>query len=102
MKKIITICLLLLSISSYSAVDLENGLVAYYPFNGDANDKTSNHSNMTVTGATLVTDRNNNSNSSYSFNGTSNKMTSTIDLKGSTSFSISVWIKSNQSGLAYF
>lgn len=44
-----------------------NGLVGYWPFTGNANDVSSNNLNGTVTGATLTTDRNNVSNTSYSF-----------------------------------
>jgi hypothetical protein len=51
---------------------LNDGLVAYYPFNGNANDESGNGHNGTVNGATLVTDRKGNENSAYSFNGISN------------------------------
>ena len=44
-----------------------NGLVGYWPFNGNANDQSGNGNNGTVNGATLTTDRNGNSNSAYSF-----------------------------------
>jgi hypothetical protein len=36
-------------------VDLSSGLVAYYPFNGDANDASTNGNNGTVVGATFQT-----------------------------------------------
>ena len=49
-----------------------NGLVGYWPFNGNANDASGNGNNGTVTGATLTTDRFGNTNSSYSFNGGTN------------------------------
>ena len=45
-----------------------NGLVGYYPFNGNANDESGNGNNGTVIGATLTTDRTQNSNSCYNFN----------------------------------
>jgi len=51
---------------------LTNGLVAYYPFSGNANDLSGNGNNGTVNGATLTTDRFGNANSAYSFNGVSN------------------------------
>jgi hypothetical protein len=57
-------------ISSASTAD--NSLVAYYPFNGNANDESGNGNNGVVNGATLTTDRFDNANSAYSFNGTSN------------------------------
>ncbi|MBK7031388.1 MAG: hypothetical protein IPH45_20325 [Bacteroidales bacterium] len=47
-----------------------NGLSAWYPFNGNANDLSGNGNDGTVNGATLTTDRFGNPNSAYSFNGT--------------------------------
>jgi PKD repeat protein len=49
--------------------DLKDGLVAYYPFNGNANDESGNANNGTVNGATLKPDRLGNANSAYSFDG---------------------------------
>lgn len=46
-----------------------NGLVAWYPFNGNANDESGNGNDGVVNGATLTTDRNGNINSAFSFNG---------------------------------
>ena len=46
-----------------------DGLVAYYPFNGNANDESGNGHHGTVIGATLTSDRDGNENSSYSFDG---------------------------------
>ena len=48
---------------------LTNGLVAYYPFNNNANDTSGNDNNGTVNGATITTDRHGNANSAYSFDG---------------------------------
>ena len=45
-----------------------NGLVGWWPFNGNANDESGNGNNGTVNGATLTTDRNGNLNSAFSFN----------------------------------
>jgi len=50
-------------------IDLNAGLVAYYPFNGDANDASGNGNNGTVNGATLTIDRFGNTNAAYSFDG---------------------------------
>jgi gliding motility-associated-like protein len=49
-----------------------NGLIAYYPFNGNANDESGNGYNGTVNGASLTTDRCGNPNSAYFFDGTTN------------------------------
>ena len=49
-----------------------NGLVAWYPFNGNTNDESGNGNNGTVNGATLTNDRNGIPNKAYLFNGISN------------------------------
>jgi hypothetical protein len=46
-----------------------NGLVGYWPFNGNANDESGNGNNGTVNGATLTTDRFGSLNSAYFFGG---------------------------------
>ena len=46
-----------------------NGLVGYWPFNGNANDQNGNGINGTVNGAALTSDRDGNANSAYSFDG---------------------------------
>ena len=69
-----------------------NGLIAYYPFNGNANDESGNGRNGIVNNANLATDRFGNNNSSYSFNG----YNSHIDI-GNINYiydcSISLWFK---------
>jgi Concanavalin A-like lectin/glucanases superfamily/Secretion system C-terminal sorting domain len=70
-----------------------NGLVGYWPFNGNANDQSGNNLNGTVTGATLTMDRFGNTNSAYNFNGISNKIevndNSQLQL---TTFTVSLWV----------
>jgi hypothetical protein len=46
-----------------------NGLVGWWPFNGNANDESGNGNNGTVNGATLTADRFGNANKAYSFDG---------------------------------
>ena len=46
-----------------------NGLIAYYPFNGDANDETENNNNGLVFEAMLTEDRNGIAESAYIFDG---------------------------------
>ena len=55
--------------NSIAWLGLENGLVAYYPFNGNANDESGNGNDGEVNGATLATDRNGDSGKAYSFDG---------------------------------
>ena len=71
-----------------------SGLVAYYPFNGNALDESLNGNNGIVTGATLTTDKYGNANSAYSFGGTdmiSVNNNSSLNF-GTNDFSISMWI----------
>lgn len=48
-------------------VDFSDGLVAYYPFNGNANDESGNGNDGIVYGATLTTDRFNKTDCAYNF-----------------------------------
>lgn len=75
---------------------LRDGLMAYYPFNGNANDETNNGNNGVVQGAISSVDRFGNLGSSYNFNGINSQIiinNNNIPLNGT--FSISCWIKIN-------
>ncbi|HEY4798059.1 MAG TPA: LamG domain-containing protein, partial [Bacteroidia bacterium] len=48
---------------------LDSGMIAWYPFSGNAVDSSGNGNNGTVNGATLTTDRFGNANGAYNFNG---------------------------------
>lgn len=72
---------------------LRNGLLAFYPFNGNANDESGNGNNGFVNGATLDSDRFGNLLSSYSFNGASFISIQNKNLISPGPFSISCWIK---------
>lgn len=63
---------------------LMNGLAAYYPFTGNANDASGNNNHGTVHGAVLTNDRFGATNGAYEFNGT----TAYIDTQDSPSLSI--------------
>ena len=84
---------------------LNDGLVAYYPFNGNANDESGNGNNGVVNGATLTTDRFGNSGKAYSFDGINNYINiphnSIFDFGTNINFSFSFWIKTsaNQSNI---
>ena len=81
--------------------DLSDGLIAYYPFSGNANDESGYGHNGTVYGATLTIDRFGNSNSAYSFDGVNDY----IDFGSGTStlfdywdsFTLAAWIKHSES-----
>lgn len=75
--------------------DLNKGLKAYYPFNGNANDVSGNNNNPSFNNATLTTDYYGKPNSAYYFNGVDNYMripnSATINTTGP--ISICAWIK---------
>lgn len=52
-----------------SAANLDSGLVAYFPFNGNANDESGNNNNGTVNGSQLTQDRFGIPGKAYYFNG---------------------------------
>ncbi len=72
-----------------------NSLVAYYPFNGNANDESGNGNNGTVYGALLSSDRFGIDGQAYSFNGSTDYIDigNDISLKMTEKLSISVWVK---------
>jgi hypothetical protein len=69
------------------------GLVGWWPFNGNANDESGNGNNGTVNGATLVMDRNLNSNSAYFFNHTDEISTSFSIISNDSRRTFSFWMK---------
>ena len=71
MKYLLFFILLFVSpILCFSQVDLNLGLKAYYPFNGNTNDASGNGLNATTfNGVQLTTDRFGNANSAYHFDG---------------------------------
>ena len=84
------------STSSSLPQTLQNGLVGWWPFNGNAHDESGNGRNGTVNGAILSNDRFGNNSSSYQFNGTSSyiQIPYTPSLTP-TSGSVAAWIKVN-------
>ena len=70
---------------------LTNGLVAYYPFNGNANDAIATNDGI-VYGPTLVPDRYGIPNSAYTFNGSGDNIQTISSLPDMVSASVSCWI----------
>lgn len=77
------------------------GLVAYFPFNGNANDESGNANHGTVDGATLTTDRFNNTNKAYAFNGSSNyiNVPDAAILRPQLEITLSAWVKRTRFGI---
>ena len=75
MKTIILLALIFISIHFKAQIPSyvpSNGLVGWWPFNGNADDESGNGNNGTVIGSILTSDRNGSANNAYSFNGINN------------------------------
>ncbi|MEI6261742.1 MAG: LamG domain-containing protein [Deltaproteobacteria bacterium] len=99
--KVFVVCAVIFLFCDIVNAGINDGLVAYYPLNGNANDESGNGHNGTVNGAILTTDRFGNTNSAYSFDGVQDhviRVPSNNNLNfGKSDFSMSVWIKPNSS-----
>ncbi|MBI4646853.1 MAG: T9SS type A sorting domain-containing protein [Bacteroidia bacterium] len=98
MKKIFLsfVLLSLIGLSGFAQIPT-NGLVGYWPFNGNANDESGNSNNGTVNGATLTADMFGNANTAYSFDGTNDyiKVSNSSSLNIQNSISLVAWIKTD-------
>jgi len=77
---------------------IDDGLVAYYPFDGDANDESGNGNHGTVNSAVLTTDRNGNQNNAYYFNGAGNYIVAEnldVRINDIAAFTVAGWFKTN-------
>jgi len=79
-----------------------DGIVAYFPFNGNAYDESGNGNNSTVNGATLTTDRFGNNNKAYFFNRLDNYIQTNYDLKiqNGNTFSFACWFKTDNTQIS--
>lgn len=87
------LCLMITPLNN-SYADLTDGLVAYYPFNGDATDESDNSNDGTVTGAILTTDGCGKQESAWQFDGTDDKISVPIDtsLDITSAISLAAWV----------
>ena len=67
-------------------------LIAYYPFNGNANDESGNNHNGTVIGPTLTEDRFGDANSAYYYNGANNNI-DIGDWENGGPMSFNLWVR---------
>ena len=72
-------------------------IIAYYKFNGNANDATGNDNGTLQNSPTSIADRNAISNAAYSFNGSSQYVSTANSYAspGPSDFTISIWFKAN-------
>lgn len=94
MKKIYTLLLLITffnlsaQVPNYVSTD---GLVGWWPFNGNANEENIGSNNGIINGATLTTDRFGNINKAYLFNGINNNI-QLAPINTKNSISLSCWV----------
>ncbi|MBF0376481.1 MAG: LamG domain-containing protein [Desulfamplus sp.] len=86
-----------------TTLNLTDGLVAYYPFNGNANDESGNGNNGAVNGAVLTKDGLGNPNSAYSFDGVNDYISVAYNASKpifnlENKFTYSLWFYANSSG----
>ena len=84
-----------------NTIDLNSGLVAYYPFSGNAGDSSGNGNHGIVNGASLTTDRFMLMNQAYKFDGINNHIKINPSLQLTTisgALSICAWIKNDGIG----
>jgi hypothetical protein len=102
MKKLTILTAILITSMSFAQVPNyvpTNGLVGWWPFNGNSNDESGNGNNGTVNGAALTADRFGNANSAYSFDGVDDYIqTNYTGISGSNSRSFSLWYFTNAFG----
>ena len=79
-----------------------SGLIAYYPFNANANDESGNGQNGTVFGSILTTDRSGNLNSAYQFDGVDDYIQLPFSSDGLAQLSITAWVDRTKNGSAGF
>ena len=99
MKKII-FCFLLCFLSIGSLIAQvpsyvpTNGLVGWWPFNGNANDESGNGNHGLVKGASLAEDRCKRRNAAYEFNGIDNfiEVANSESLSNVESITMSAWV----------
>jgi hypothetical protein len=105
MKNLLMIAIAIFGLAIISKAQLpsyvpSNGIVGWWPFNGNANDESGNGNDGMVYGASLTSDRFGNNNKAYLLNGINNYINVVNPISGILSFngnafSISCWVKSN-------
>ncbi|HYG15824.1 MAG TPA: hypothetical protein VEC12_08735, partial [Bacteroidia bacterium] len=99
---LIAVCCLTIGVNSQilnigdtlKLTSLNYGLVAYYPFTGNAGDSSGTGNHGSVNGAILTTDRFGNPNSAYQFDGSNDyiEIADHSSLDVADSFSITLWL----------
>jgi hypothetical protein len=93
MSKIFTLLTVLVCchFCCFSQVVPKNGRIAYYKFNGNANDSSGNSYHMIVNGPALCPDRFGRPNHAYAYDGVDDYLAYTSPLPQGSDFTYSVW-----------
>lgn len=81
-------------------IDLNNGLIAYYPFNSNANDESGNDNHGTLSGPLLTTDRFATLDQAFTFDGADDNININAispEVNQVTATSLSCWFKTDNS-----
>jgi hypothetical protein len=100
---VLTLCICVSIFNAFSQVPSyvpTNGLVGWWPFNGNANDESGNGNNGTVNGPTLTADRNGNADKAYNFDGVDDYISNPTNglPYGNSNRTISCWIRKENNG----
>lgn len=89
------LCFLLISKLGTAQVNLEKGLQAWYPFNGNALDASGNNNHPVFNNASITTDRFGKANSAYHFNGVYQyiRIPNKPSLNFHNEITLSVWVR---------
>jgi uncharacterized protein (TIGR02145 family) len=96
MKHLLTLTLLCFGLMAQAQIPSyvpTNGLVGWWPFNGNANDESGNGNHGTVNGATLAADRFGNAGKAYSFDGVNDYIVTSRTGPTGSGFSTSFYVK---------
>jgi len=89
----ICIAIVMLILECSASASLTDGLIAYYPFSGNANDESGSGNDATIFGASLTEDRFGNSSRAYNFDGINDYIDIGNGVKPPLPITVSSWIK---------
>ncbi len=101
MKHLLTLTLICFGLMAQAQIPSyvpSNGLVGWWPFNGNANDESGNGNHGTVNGATLAADRFGNAGKAYSFDGSGKNIAASCNGFSTGERTISLWFYGNDIG----
>ncbi|MEI6260971.1 MAG: LamG domain-containing protein [Deltaproteobacteria bacterium] len=100
--KVFTVCAVVFLFCGIVNAGINDWLIAYYPFNGNANDESGNGNNGIVHGAILTSDRFGNANSAYYFDGINSGINApATSILSVSNLTLSAWVNTKGGGTWY-